>query len=82
MPEILPPPPPPPPPPPQVTSADLKRIASGMRREEVLKLGVPALRITMDQDGHLLEIFSYTDKDAPLGRVRLTDGAVSTVEIR
>ena len=81
MPEILPPPPPPLPPPPQATAEDLKRITNGMSREDVLKLGAPASRITMDDDGHLLEVFSYSDKDASIGRVRLTDGAVSKVEI-
>ncbi len=79
--EIMPPPPPPPPPPPQITAADLKKIANGMNREDVLKLGAPASRITMDDDGHLLEIFSYMDKDTSIGRVRLTDGAVSSVEV-
>jgi hypothetical protein len=52
-----------------------------MSREDLLKLGAPAARITMSDDGHLLETFSYMDKDASLGRVRLTDGVVSTVEV-
>jgi hypothetical protein len=82
LPEIGPPPPPPPPPPPQVTADDLKRVTNGMSREDLLKLGAPASRITMDEDGHLLESFSYADKDTWLGRVKLTDGAVSSVEIR
>jgi len=81
MPEIVPPPPPPPPPPPQVTASDLRKVMSGMSREDLLKLGAPAARITMSDDGHLLETFSYMDKDASLGRVRLTDGVVSTVEV-
>ena len=82
MPEIAPPPPPPPPPPPQVTAEDLKKVANGMSREDVLKLGAPVSRIMMEDDGHLLETFSYADKDASIGRVRLTDGVVSSVEIR
>lgn len=82
MPEIAPPPPPPPPPPPQVTVEDLKRVANGMCREDVLKLGAPVSRIMMEDDGHLLETFSYADKDTSIGRVRLTDGVVSSVEIR
>jgi hypothetical protein len=80
MPEIV--PPPPPPPAPQVTAEDLKKVTNGMSREDLLKLGAPASRITMDDDGHLLEVFSYSDKDTSFGRVRLTDGAVSSVEIR
>jgi hypothetical protein len=78
LPEIAAPPPPPPPPPPAVTSDDLRKVSSGMSRESLLKLGAPASRITMDEDGHLLEIFSYSS----LGRVKLTDGAVSSIEIR
>jgi len=83
LPEILPPPPPPPPPPPQMTVEDLKRVANGMSREDVLKLGVPSSRIMMDDDeGHLVEVYSYADKDTSLGRVRLKDGVVSSVEVR
>jgi hypothetical protein len=82
MPEIAPPPAPPQPPPPQVTVEDLKRIANGMNRQDLLKLGAPVSRIMMEDDGHVLETFSYADKDASLGRVRLTDGVVSSVEIR
>jgi hypothetical protein len=81
MPEIMPPPPPPPPPPPQVTPEDLKKISSGTSREELLKLGAPSSRITMEDDGHLLETYSYAAKDMSFGRVKLTDGAVSSVEV-
>jgi hypothetical protein len=81
MPEILPPPPPPPPPPPQVTAEDLKTVTHGMTRQDVLKLGAPASRITMSDEGHLFETFSYAAKDASIGRVKLVDGAVSSVEV-
>lgn len=74
---------PPPPPPPQVTAENLKSIAPGTAREDVLKLGAPASRITMfGDDGHLLEIYSYMTKGATFGVVRLSDGAVSKVELR
>jgi len=53
-----------------------------MSREDLLKLGAPASRIMMDEDGHLVETFSYADKESSLGRVRLTDGVVYSVEIR
>jgi hypothetical protein len=80
LPEIL---PPPPPPPPQITVEDLKRVTNGMSREDVLKLGAPSSRIMMDDDeGHLVEVYSYADKDTSLGRVRLKDGVVSSVEVR
>ena len=81
MPEIAPPPPPPPPPAPQMTPDDLKKVANGTSREDLLKLGAPSSRITMSDDGHLLETFSYWAKDASFGRVKLTDGAVSSVEV-
>jgi hypothetical protein len=81
LPEIVPPPPPPPPPPPQVTADDLKKIGSGMSREDLLKLGAPASRIMMDDDGHLIETFSYASKETSFGRVKLMDGAVSKVEV-
>jgi len=83
LPEILPPPPPPPPPPPVVTVDDLKKVTNGMSREDVLRMGAPSSRIMMDDDeGHLLEVYSYADKDVSIGRVRLKDGAVASVEIR
>src|SRR5579864_200987 len=88
-----PPPPPPPapaviqpipvlPPPPQVTPDDLKALASGTVRGDVLKLGAPASRITMYDDGHLVEIYHYQAHERTFGVVRLSDGAVSSVEVR
>jgi hypothetical protein len=79
---IAPPPPPPAPPAPQMTADDLKQVSAGMRRGDVLKLGAPASRISMVDEGHLLEIYRYQSSDATLGVVRLTDGAVSNVLIR
>ena len=74
-------PPPPPPPPPVATAADLRTIAVGTDRGDVLKLGVPAARIMMYEDGHLVEIFRYMSADADIGVVRLADGAVSNVQV-
>jgi hypothetical protein len=81
LPEIAAPPPPPPPPAPQVTPDDLKKVMTGTSREDLLKLGAPASKIMMSDDGHLLETFSYAAKDSSFGRVKLTDGAVSSVEV-
>lgn len=81
-PPIAPPPPPLPPPAPQMTADDLKHVTSGMQRNEVLKLGEPTSRISMVDEGHLLEIYRYQSSDTTLGVVRLTDGAVSNVLIR
>jgi hypothetical protein len=74
---------PPPPPPPPVTAEELKTVAVGTDRAEVLKLGAPASRITMfDDDGHLVEIYRYNAHDMTVGVVRLTDGTVSSVQMQ
>jgi len=70
------------PPPPQVTPDDLKALASGTARGDVLKLGAPASRITMYDDGHLVEIYRYQSHDTTFGVVRLSDGSVSSVQVR
>jgi hypothetical protein len=70
------------PPPPQVTPDDLRTLASGTPRAEVLKLGAPASRITMFDDGHLVEIYRYQTRDTTFGLVRLSDGSVSSVQVR
>ena len=72
----------PPPPAPQATPADLQTLALGTGRGDVLKLGVPVARITMFEDGHLLEIYRYSTGDISFGAVRLTDGLVSSVQVR
>lgn len=82
--------PPPPPPPvviPPVTLEDLQKIAPGMARRDVLRIGQPASRITMFEDGGLLEIYSYRTRDPQfgdrtIGTVRLNDGTVSGVQLR
>jgi len=81
---VVEPPPPVPvaPPPPDVTVDDLKHVTSGMQRDELLKVGIPSSRITMFEEGHLLEIYRYQAKDTTVGVVRLTDGAVSNIVIR
>ncbi len=68
--------------PPQMTASELRGVTAGMRRSDVLKLGQPAARISMYDDGHLVEIYRYLDHDADLGVVRLTDGSVSSVQVR
>jgi len=71
----------PPPPPPQATTEDLKTLASGTSKAEVLKLGAPSSRITMIDDGHLVEIFRYQTRQTTIGVVRLSDGSVSSVQV-
>ena len=73
---------PPPPPPPQATPDDLRGIEKGTPRADVLKLGAPASRVMMYEDGHLLEIYRYMAGDLSFGVVRLSDGTVSSVLVR
>lgn len=53
-----------------------------MSREQLLKLGTPSSRITMDEDGHLIEVFQYSADGEQIGTIRLTDGAVSGIQLR
>jgi hypothetical protein len=72
---------PPPPPPPVATAADLRGIKAGTGRDDVLRLGAPAARIMMYDNGHLVEIFRYLSGDNNLGVVRLSDGTVLSVQV-
>jgi hypothetical protein len=72
---------PPEPPAPVVTAAELRTVAVGANRDDVLKLGTPAARITMFDDGHLVEIYRYVSGDANVGTVQLSDGAVASVQV-
>jgi hypothetical protein len=66
----------------QISLAELKTVTAGMSRSDVLRLGTPAARVTMYDDGHLVEIYRYLERDTNLGTVRLTDGSVSSVHLR
>jgi hypothetical protein len=72
----------PPPPPPVATRENLRAVENGASRDEVLKLGAPASRITMFDGGHLVEIYRYSTPEQSFGTVRLSDGSVSSVEVR
>jgi len=71
-----------PPPPPPVTPEDLRGITLGESRGDVLKLGAPASRISMFDDGHFLEIYRYMSGDITFGVVRVSDGEVSKVDVK
>jgi hypothetical protein len=63
-----------------VTVAQLRSVASGASRAEVIgSLGSPAARITMDDNGHLVEILQYTSNGNRVGSVRCSDGRVESV---
>ena len=79
---MLAPPPPVAPPPPPVTAGDLQNLTVGTDRSDVLKLGPAASRITMFDDGHLVEVYRYATHDNTVGVVRVTDGAVSSIQMR
>jgi hypothetical protein len=64
----------------QVTTAQLLAVASGASRGDVIgSLGTPAARITMDDNGHLVEILEYTANGNRVGSVRCNDGRVESV---
>jgi hypothetical protein len=66
---------------PQMTADALRTVTTGMEREDVLKLGTPAYRITMFEGGHLVETYAYRNNGEKFGSVRLTDGSVAAVQI-
>jgi hypothetical protein len=68
------------PPPPEMSPEDLKTVTTGMSRAQILKFGAPASKITMYEDGHVLEIYSYREKGQRFGTVRLNNGTVASVE--
>ena len=68
------------PPPPVMSPDDFRSVSNGMTRADVLKLGAPAGKITMFEDGHLVEVYSYRQNGQRFGTLRLTDGAVSSIE--
>jgi hypothetical protein len=72
----------PPAPPPPPVNVDLAQIEKGMPRETLLALGKPSSKITLFEDGHMLEIYQYRNVTLAPGTVRLRDGAVSAVEAR
>lgn len=62
------------------TAADLAALQTGMARADVqAKMGKPSSRVTMDDDGKLVEIYSYRNKSGALGSVRLVDGVVKEI---
>ena len=68
------------PPPREMSPEEFHAITTGMPRTDVLHLGLPASKITMFDDGHLVEIYSYRQNGQRFGALRLTDGAVSSIE--
>ena len=68
------------PPPPVMSPQDLRGVSTGMTRADVLKLGAPSSKITMFEDGHVVEQYSYYQNGQKFGGLKLTDGLVSNVQ--
>jgi len=68
------------PPPPVMSPEDLRGVSTGMTRTDVLKLGAPSSKITMFEDGHVVELYSYHQNGQKFGGLKLTDGVVSGVQ--
>lgn len=66
-------------PPPEMTPESFSTVVVGMNRAELLRLGAPASKITMDEDGHVLEVYTYQQTGMRVGTIRLVDGSVSTI---
>ncbi len=65
------------------TAEELAGIKVGATKKDLLAaLGTPASRVTIPDEGHLLEICQYWAKGKPIGTVRLDNGQVVTVEPR
>ncbi len=68
---------------PQMTVGELKKIAAGTGRAQLLRLGEPAVRISeIGDDGHFVEFYRYMAKDMTIGMVRLVDGSVASVLVQ
>jgi hypothetical protein len=59
---------------------DLQSVSLGTPRADVLKYGAPSSKITMFEDGHLVEVYSYHQNGQKFGGLKLTDGVVSNVQ--
>jgi hypothetical protein len=70
------------PPPPTMSREGLQQVNPGMSRVELLHHGEPASKITMYENGHLVEVYSYRENGRKFGTVRLEDGAVANVTIQ
>lgn len=70
------------PPRPEPTLRQLEEVETGTTRKQlVARLGPPSASILIPGDGQLREICHFIGRGVHLGKVRLTDGEVSAVEI-
>lgn len=55
-------------------------VAAGTKRDDLGKLGQPAYKMSIPEDGHLVEVYRYQADGKLVGTVRLSDGVVTSVE--
>lgn len=66
--------------PPPPSEEDFAKVKEGSARQDVFAaLGTPSSRITIPDEGHLIEILSYSDGARRLGSVRMDNGQVVSV---
>lgn len=62
-----------------VSPEDFASISTGMKRAEVIaRLSEPAGSISIPNDDHFVEIWTYTLTDGSMAKVRIEDGAVAS----
>lgn len=62
------------------TPEALEKLAVGTPAEELeAKLGLPAFRVVVPEEGRLVELYQYSAKGRDVGSVRVVDGKVSEV---
>jgi hypothetical protein len=68
------------PPPVVATAEEFAKLTPGTTGQDLAaRLGAPAYKISIPEDGHLLEIYHYSANGVDLGSVRVVDGAVAEV---
>ena len=64
----------------QLTASDFAAIKTGESLESVLgALGTPGSRVTIPDEGHLIEILTYSNGDERVGSVRIDNGQVAAI---
>jgi hypothetical protein len=65
----------------QATAEELALIKIGTTEKELIAaLGLPTSRITIPDEGHMLETYQYRANGKPLATIRLDNGQVVTIE--
>ena len=66
----------------EASGDELRTVSTGAPREAVLgKLGIPASRVSIPDEGGMREIWYYTKRGDVSGAVRLVNGVVTVVQV-